>query len=118
MILSEFNKSLNADNPPAEASVYLKALWHDAKGNWNKAHELIQDLPDKNASWIHAYLHRKEGDLLTLITGIPKPVRKRPSLSLEEEWEAACYRTIIKTSSLLVLGIVAGNDCANNSTLI
>jgi len=87
MILSEFNKSLNAGNPPAEASVYLKALWHDAKGNWNKAHELIQDLPDKNASWIHAYLHRKEGDLFNADYWYSKAGKKRPSLSLEEEWE-------------------------------
>jgi hypothetical protein len=42
--------------------VYLNALWYDARGEWDKAHELIQDVQDKNASWIHAYLHRKEGD--------------------------------------------------------
>ena len=87
MILSEFTKSLNTDTPPAEASVYLKALWNDAKGNWNKAHELIQDLPDKNASWIHAYLHRKEGDLFNADYWYSKAGRKRPSLSLEEEWQ-------------------------------
>jgi hypothetical protein len=87
MILSEFNKSLNSDNPPAEVSVYLKALWNDAKGNWNKAHELIQDLHDKNASWIHAYLHRKEGDLFNADYWYSKAGRKRPFLSLEEEWK-------------------------------
>jgi hypothetical protein len=61
MNLQDFKQSLQAPNSPTEVSVYLKALWHDAKGNWEKAHELIQDLPDKTASWIHAYLHRKEG---------------------------------------------------------
>lgn len=87
MILQDFNNSLNANNPPAHASVYLKALWHDAKGNWDKAHELIQDLPDKNASWIHAYLHRKEGDLFNADYWYSKAGKKRPSLSLEEELE-------------------------------
>ena len=87
MTLPYFINSLNVDNLPAEASVYLKALWHDAKGNWNKAHELIQDLPDKNASWIHAYLHRKEGDFFNADYWYSKAGRKRPSLSLEEEWK-------------------------------
>ena len=43
-------------------SPYLKALYWDKKGNWTKAHEIIQDLETKEAAWIHAYLHRKEGD--------------------------------------------------------
>ena len=88
MILSDFNKSLNANHPPAVASVYLKSLWYDAKGDWNKAHELIQNLSDNNASWIHAYLHRKEGDLFNADYWYTKAGKKRPSLSLEEEWEA------------------------------
>ena len=87
MMLSEFNKSLHAENPPSDASVYLKALWHDAKGNWDKAHELIQDLSDRNASWIHAYLHRKEGDLFNADYWYSKAGKRRPALSLEEEWE-------------------------------
>lgn len=58
MDLSAFKQSLSNPNPP-EVSVYLKALWYDAKGNWNKAHELIQDVAGKNASWVHAYLYRK-----------------------------------------------------------
>ncbi len=63
MNLSSFKQSLSENKPPSDASPYLQALWYDAKNNWDKAHVLIQDLPDKNASWIHAYLHRKEGDL-------------------------------------------------------
>ena len=88
MTLSDFNKSLNTNNPPADASVYLKSLWYDAKRDWNKAHELIQDLSDNNASWIHAYLHRKEGDLFNADYWYPKAGKKRPSLSIEKEWEA------------------------------
>ncbi len=87
MDLTTLKESLSSDNPPSEASVYLKALWHDAKNNWNKAHELIQDIPDKNASWIHAYLHRKEGDAGNADYWYTKAGKKRPSVSLQEEWE-------------------------------
>lgn len=41
---------------------YLEALKYDKAGNWDQAHDLVQDLPTKDAAWIHAYLHRKEGD--------------------------------------------------------
>jgi hypothetical protein len=87
MNLPDFKESLSQDQPPADASVYLKALWHDARDNWQQAHELIQDVPDKTASWIHAYLHRKEGDTWNADYWYQKAGRKRPNLSLNEEWE-------------------------------
>ncbi|GAB3537909.1 hypothetical protein GCM10027443_31770 [Pontibacter brevis] len=87
MDLQTFQQSLTNDTPPAAASVYLQALWYDGKGNWDKSHELIQDLPDKDAAWIHAYLHRKEGDTWNADYWYRKAGRKRPSVSLEEEWE-------------------------------
>jgi hypothetical protein len=87
MNLSAFKESVTGGHPPSKASVYLQALWYDAKDNWEKAHQLIQDLPDKNASWIHAYLHRKEGDIWNADYWYSKAGKKRPSFSLEEEWE-------------------------------
>jgi len=63
MNLQQLKESINENKIPNDLSVYLKALWYDAKGNWDEAHQIIQDVPDKNASWIHAYLHRKEGDI-------------------------------------------------------
>ena len=68
-------------------SVYPKALWHDAKGDRDKAHNIIQDVPDKTASWIHAYLHLKEGDIWNADYWYNKAGRERPAFSLEEEWE-------------------------------
>ena len=63
MTLEEFNKSVASDSePPGELDITLQALWWDAKGDWGKAHHLAQDDPSANASWVHAYLHRKEGD--------------------------------------------------------
>lgn len=48
--------------PPEEFSTELKALWWERKGYWDKAHSMVQDLPGAEAAWVHAYLHRKEGD--------------------------------------------------------
>lgn len=88
MNLETFNQSLTQSNPPVSTSVYLQALWYDAKGDWQKAHELIQDLPDKNAAWIHAYLHRKEGDVWNADYWYRNAGRKRPDASLQQEWES------------------------------
>jgi hypothetical protein len=87
MDLQTFNESLVMNNLPQDASVYLKSLWYDAKDDWDKAHEIIQDVKDNNASWIHAYLHRKEGDIFNADYWYAKAGRKRPNASLEEEWE-------------------------------
>jgi len=86
MNLQDFNNSLSQNNPPGSVSDYLKALWHDGKGDWHKAHELIQDIEDKSAAWIHAYLHRKEGDIWNADYWYSRAGKKRPSISLKEEW--------------------------------
>jgi len=63
MTLTEFNESVNtATRPPKGLSTSLEALWWEAKGDWQKAHHLAQDDPSPNASWVHAFLHRVEGD--------------------------------------------------------
>lgn len=62
MDVAAFERSLSQTAPPRGISEYLAALWFDAAGDWQQAHELIQALDDEKASWIHAYLHRKEGD--------------------------------------------------------
>lgn len=81
-------QSLTETDPPAGASVYLKALWHDGKSDWEKAHALVQDLSDKNAAWIHAYLHRKEGDIWNADYWYRRAGRSRPEVSLQTEWES------------------------------
>jgi hypothetical protein len=86
MNLSTFTESLKSTAPP-ETSVYLEALWYDAKEQWEKAHKLVNDLEDKKASWVHAYLHRKEGDMWNADYWYTRAGRKRPAVSLKEEWE-------------------------------
>jgi hypothetical protein len=87
MNFSTFKDSLSKSSPPANISVYLESLWFDGKGDWDKSHTIIQDVEDKNASWIHAYLHRKEGDTGNADYWYNKAGKKRPSVSLDEEWE-------------------------------
>ena len=86
MNFEEFQKSLSFSDP-GEIAVYLKSLWYDAKGDWDKAHKIIQDIEDKNAAWIHAYLHRKKGDIGNADYWYRRASKKRPEYSLEKEWE-------------------------------
>ncbi|MGI8951950.1 MAG: hypothetical protein ACR2FN_10245 [Chitinophagaceae bacterium] len=82
-----FQQSISDNKPPEKTSVYLLALWYDAKGNWQTAHEIIQDINDKNAAWIHAYLHRKEGDISNANYWYNKAKKNMPLFSLQEEWK-------------------------------
>jgi hypothetical protein len=60
---TEFETALNADAPPPGWSRPLRALWHAARGEWDAAHELAQQGDDAAHAWVHAHLHRVEGDL-------------------------------------------------------
>ena len=62
MTLDDFSKSLAEAKPPAELTQALAGLWWDAKGDWTQAHESAQQDEGPDGSWVHAYLHRKEGD--------------------------------------------------------
>ncbi len=87
MDFTSFKESLSLEEPSQNLSIYLKALWYDAKKAWEKAHVLIQDVNDKNAAWIHAYLHRKEGDTSNADYWYARAGKKRPEVALEKEWE-------------------------------
>ena len=87
MDLAIFKTSLSGNEPPEAVSPYLKALWYDAKGNWELAHQIIQELEDKQAAWIHAYLHRKEGDVGNADYWYRRAGKTRPALTLAAEWE-------------------------------
>jgi len=58
----EFRKSLAREEPPEELSATLAALWWDAKGDWARAHSLVDELETPEGMAVHAYLHRKEGE--------------------------------------------------------
>ena len=94
MTFEQFGQSLSKSSPPAAISQHLESLWYDAKGDWEKSHNIIQDINDSNASWIHAYLHRKEGDTWNADYWYSRSNKKRPNISLEDEW-ASIVKTLL-----------------------
>jgi hypothetical protein len=86
--LADFKASLNADQPIKGLSPQLKSLWYDGKGDWPQAHNEVDRLNDQESAWVHAYLHRKEGDIGNADYWYRKARQTRPNLSLDEEWEA------------------------------
>jgi len=89
--LEKFNDSLTKNAPPSEISVHLKALWYDAKGDWQQAHNLIDHLEDSTSAHVHAYLHRKEGDLWNAKYWYKRAEQIMPEKSLQEEWTDLFY---------------------------
>ena len=88
MSKSLFYESLTDSLPPAHFSVLLKSLWYDKKGDWKTAHDLVDSLAGAEAAWVHAYLHRKEGDSWNADYWYGRAKKLRPSHTLEEEWES------------------------------
>ena len=62
MLFEEFRSSLCSERPSGDVPPLLAALWWEAKGDWAKAHEIAQEIDSPDGAWVHAYLHRKEGD--------------------------------------------------------
>ena len=86
MTLTEFKTSIKNPYPP-HVPVLLQSLWHDARGDWDKAHNLAQDVNTQDGSWVHAYLHRKEGDQPNAHYWYARAKRTMPAYSLEKEWK-------------------------------
>src|SRR5215211_3515883 len=86
MTFDQFKESLSDKNPPA-VNDYLRALWYDAKGDWEQSHKIIQDIETQEAAHIHAYLHRKEGDIWNADYWYARAGQTRPNFSLDEEWK-------------------------------
>ena len=85
--MADFRASLSGATPAPDLGAPLAALWWAAKGNWDEAHRIAQDERGANAAWVHAYLHRVEGDLGNAgywYRQAGQPVAKD---TLEAEWE-------------------------------
>ena len=87
MDLQTFKASLDTDAPPTDISNALQALWYDAKGDWHKAHELAQQEPDPIGAWVHAYLHRVEGDESNAGYWYNRAQKPHSKAGLPEEWD-------------------------------
>ena len=88
MQVEEFRTAAMAGEESPAWSGALRGLARDARGAWEHAHEAAQDDTSDDGSWVHAYLHRKEGDLPNADYWYRRAGRRRPESSLEEEWEA------------------------------
>lgn len=88
MTPTEFSASLNADAPPIDLELPAQALWWDAKGNWTRAHDLVNDLETCDAMAVHAYLHRKEGSDWNAEYWYRRAGRNFRRAELHEEWRA------------------------------
>ena len=84
--LTEFKETLKNDTPYDDFSIHLRALWFDGKGDWQKAHEEVDQLNDAGSAHIHAYLHRKEGDIWNADYWYRRAQQTRPEMALDEEW--------------------------------
>jgi hypothetical protein len=87
MTLQEFRDSIRGVNPPKGASLALAALWWDSKGNWENAHNSAQQDEGPAGSWVHAYLHRKEGDASNAECWYARAGKSPARGSLEQEWQ-------------------------------
>ena len=87
MDLKSFKDSLAQAAPPTNVGGALAALWRQAKGDWDEAHRLVQEMADSDAWWVHAYLHRVEGDRANASYWYRRAGKPAPSAPLDKEWE-------------------------------
>jgi hypothetical protein len=85
--LEAFSASLTDPSPPPGLTKALEGLWWDAKGDWTRAHECAQAQDDPAGNRVHAYLHRKEGDLPNAKYWYARAGQTMPAGALEAEWE-------------------------------
>lgn len=94
MTLEEFRRTFVHEAPPAGLSSALIGLWWDAKGNWKQAHESAQQDGSPAGSWVHAYLHRKEGDLSNAEYWYRRAGKPPARTALEQEWAEIAGRLL------------------------
>jgi hypothetical protein len=87
MTLSEFRGSLTQSEPLPGMPPLLAALWWEAQGDWDRAHSIAQDESGADGAWVHAYLHRREGDASNAGYWYRQAGRAHCTSSLEKEWE-------------------------------
>jgi hypothetical protein len=88
MDFARYKASLAAPAPPAGLSPALAALWWERKGDWQRAHRCAQQQGDAAGAWVHAYLHRVEGDLNNASGWYRRAGKPPASVPPAEEWEA------------------------------
>ena len=85
MKYEEFIFSIGKDKPLADLNKYLTILWYDSKGKWDVAHNLAQAIYNRDGSMLHAYLHRKEGDLANAAYWYSRADKEMPNHPIKDE---------------------------------
>ena len=97
MTIDDLKTSANAAALPP----LLRALWHDARSEWDAAHQLAQTVDDADGAWVHAYLHRKEGDAGNAEYWYRRANQPIPTESLSEEWQRIAAALLARHSATL-----------------
>jgi hypothetical protein len=92
--MADFRASLSAASPAPDLDAPLAALWWAAKGNWERAHKIAQDQHSTEAAWVHAYLHRVEGDPGNAGYWYRQAGQPVADGALETEWEAIASKLL------------------------
>lgn len=88
MTVTQFRESVARDAPPEGLTAPLAALWWDAKGEWARAHDMVDELESKDGMAVHAYLHRKEGAESNSNYWYERAGRTYHRAALGDEWQA------------------------------
>jgi len=97
MTLDEFRQLLEQqERCPAELPSALQALWYEKKGDWDKAHQIVQDAKDLDSAWVHAYLHRQEGDLSNARYWYRRSGKPEFKAGLSQEWPEIASELLAK----------------------
>jgi hypothetical protein len=96
MDVAAFRLTLAEAQPPTDVPSTLAALWWAAKGEWDRAHSLVMGEDGGDAAWIHAYLHRVEGDLGNARYWYRAAQRPPASGKLEDEWTAIVSELLVR----------------------
>ena len=99
MTLDEFTQLMaKQEECPSGLPPALQSLWYDKKGNWDKAHQIVQDASDIDSAWVHAYLHRKEGDLSNAGYWYRRSGKPELTAQLQQEWEQIVKDLLVRLS--------------------
>ena len=88
MTLAQFRDCLTKPKPPAGLTPALSALWWAGKDEWDKAHRIVMDESGRDAAWVHAYLHRVEGDRGNAEYWYRQAKEPAGAGPLDKEWES------------------------------
>ncbi len=98
--MKTFDISLDGTAPPADVPRAAQALWHERHGDWARAHEIAQGIEGPDGAWVHAYLHRREGDESNAAYWYRRAGKPIARGSLDDEWRAIVEALLKGTDEL------------------